>query len=221
MVAVQQYFQERRSLATGIFMTGLSVGTFLWPPLLRWLIDMFSWKGALMIEGAIVFNGVVCGALFRPRPESTHNKNNTDTYRPKSEKLSSLSVICSMFTMKGIPFCLYLVGYFGLQMGHICMYAYTPMRGQSLNIPKQGVSLLLSVIGITGLCCRPVMGWVGDRRRVNRTVLFGSSAVLCGIISIVSTKLASLPHMVALYAVFAIVSGTHIYETLNTIISIS
>ena len=46
----------------------LILGMFVWPPLTRYLIDEYSWRGATMILGAISLNGVVCAALLRPPP---------------------------------------------------------------------------------------------------------------------------------------------------------
>ena len=41
---------------------------FVWPPLTRYLIDTYSWRGASLIMGGICLNGLVAGSLLRPPP---------------------------------------------------------------------------------------------------------------------------------------------------------
>ena len=38
-VAVQQFFDKRRTFAVGVTMTGISIGAFCWPPLTALLVD--------------------------------------------------------------------------------------------------------------------------------------------------------------------------------------
>ncbi|XP_024119156.1 monocarboxylate transporter 12-B [Oryzias melastigma] len=60
------YFQQRKALAYGIAMSGSGIGTFVLAPVLQLLIELYSWRGALLILSAVVANLCVCGALMRP-----------------------------------------------------------------------------------------------------------------------------------------------------------
>lgn len=60
------YFQQRKALAYGIAMSGSGIGTFVLAPVLQLLIELYSWRGALLIMSAVVANLCVCGALMRP-----------------------------------------------------------------------------------------------------------------------------------------------------------
>ncbi|KAB7498184.1 Monocarboxylate transporter 5 [Armadillidium nasatum] len=66
IVSVTGYFEKKRSFATGIAVCGSGLGTFLFSPLNEYLIEIYGWKGALMILSAIILNCAVFGALFRP-----------------------------------------------------------------------------------------------------------------------------------------------------------
>lgn len=66
IVSVTQYFEKKRAFATGLAVCGSGVGTFIFAPLTKWLIDSYTWKGAILIEAGLIFNCVICGALFRP-----------------------------------------------------------------------------------------------------------------------------------------------------------
>ncbi|KAF4084500.1 hypothetical protein AMELA_G00129400 [Ameiurus melas] len=63
---VGTYFNERKALAYGIAMSGRGIGIFILPPLLQHLIDLYSWRGALLTLGGLVSNLCVCGSLMRP-----------------------------------------------------------------------------------------------------------------------------------------------------------
>jgi len=66
IVSVGYYFEKKRAVATGIAVCGSGIGTFIFAPLTKALLDGYNWKNALFILAGIVFNGCVCGALMRP-----------------------------------------------------------------------------------------------------------------------------------------------------------
>ena len=47
-------------------MCGSGLGAFIFNPFSKYLIDEYGWRGAILIEAAIILNCVLCGALFRP-----------------------------------------------------------------------------------------------------------------------------------------------------------
>jgi len=50
----------------GVAAAGSGIGGFVFPPLVNFLLETYSWRGAFIILGAIMFNIVICGSLFRP-----------------------------------------------------------------------------------------------------------------------------------------------------------
>lgn len=60
------YFRRRKALAYGIAMSGSGIGTFVLAPAVQLLIELYSWRGALLVLSAVVANLCVCGALLRP-----------------------------------------------------------------------------------------------------------------------------------------------------------
>ncbi|XP_072293333.1 monocarboxylate transporter 12-like [Eucyclogobius newberryi] len=68
---VGNYFHERKALAYGIGLSGSGIGTFILAPAVQLLIELYSWRGALLVLGGFVANLCVCGALLRPiKPKS-------------------------------------------------------------------------------------------------------------------------------------------------------
>ena len=66
IVVVAMYFEKKRTLATGISRCRAVIVTQIFVPLYQYLIMSYSWRGAVMILGAISLNIVVCGAAFKP-----------------------------------------------------------------------------------------------------------------------------------------------------------
>lgn len=66
IVMVGCYFRQRQALAYGIAMSGSGIGTFVLAPAVQLLIELYSWRGALLVLSAFVANLCVCGALLRP-----------------------------------------------------------------------------------------------------------------------------------------------------------
>ena len=65
-MSVGYYFERRRAVATGIAVCGSGIGTFIFAPLSKYLLDELDWKNALFVLAGIIFNGCVCGMLMRP-----------------------------------------------------------------------------------------------------------------------------------------------------------
>ena len=74
MVIVQMWFDKRRSLASGLMMAGVGVGTFIWPPLLRLAIDTYTWRGAFYIAAGMVAQIFIFISLLRTPPDDHSNK---------------------------------------------------------------------------------------------------------------------------------------------------
>lgn len=66
IVSVAQYFEKRRSFATGLAVCGSGFGTFLLAPATEQLLQEYGWRGAMLILGGVILNVVVCGGVMRP-----------------------------------------------------------------------------------------------------------------------------------------------------------
>lgn len=78
------YFREHTALAYGIGLSGSGIGTFVLAPLVQLLIDLYSWRGALLVLSAFVANLCVCGALLRPIARQDFNEKE----EPGEEKMA-------------------------------------------------------------------------------------------------------------------------------------
>ncbi|KAJ1071763.1 hypothetical protein K5549_002055 [Capra hircus] len=66
LACLSRYFSRRRSLATGLALTGVGLSSFAFAPLFQWLLNHYAWRGALLLVSALSLHLVACGALLRP-----------------------------------------------------------------------------------------------------------------------------------------------------------
>jgi len=74
ILIVNFYFDKKRALATGIAVSGTGIGTMVFAPLGRYLLDTYQWKQSHIIISAFILNGIVCGAVFRPLEQNRLKK---------------------------------------------------------------------------------------------------------------------------------------------------
>ncbi|WAQ95311.1 MOT12-like protein [Mya arenaria] len=89
VVMVAFYFENKRALATGLAVCGSGIGTFVFAPLTELFIDIYGWRGTMIIWSGIILNLVVCGALLRPLEFTVQEKRQKALL--KFEKMSRMS----------------------------------------------------------------------------------------------------------------------------------
>lgn len=89
VVSVAYYFDKRRSFATGISVCGSGIGTFIFPPIIQYLISEFGWRGCTVILAGIFLNMCVCGALMRDLEWTTHHAKQKRKNRLKTKNGNS------------------------------------------------------------------------------------------------------------------------------------
>lgn len=108
IVSVTQYFEAKRSLATGIAVCGSGFGTFVFAPLTEFLIGNYGWRGAMLIIGGIVLNCIIFGAMFRPLeleapPQTPPNTPSTPKLAKKSAIIDQNTTAAELEPLKVLP----------------------------------------------------------------------------------------------------------------------
>ncbi|XP_052104904.1 uncharacterized protein LOC127737976 [Mytilus californianus] len=76
VVSFVHYFHKRRALANGIVTAGGGLGAVVLPYFMRYLIDVMSLKGCMMIFAGILYNICVFACLLRPHNNYPIKKRN-------------------------------------------------------------------------------------------------------------------------------------------------
>ena len=70
LVVIQYYFVERRTLAAGITTSGSSTGVFLYSLICQLFLNIFGYRGTLLLNGAIMLHGIPFGILMTSHPKT-------------------------------------------------------------------------------------------------------------------------------------------------------
>lgn len=65
IVIVSYYFEKKRALATGIAVCGSGIGTFVFAPLIRFLLAHFSWQQTMLIMSGIILQCILFAAFYK------------------------------------------------------------------------------------------------------------------------------------------------------------
>ncbi|GAB6032187.1 hypothetical protein CHUAL_010834 [Chamberlinius hualienensis] len=110
VAALAIYFKARLYVATGIAIAGAGLGIIVLTPLLEWTMDVYGWRGALLLHGGVLLQGVVCGALiFTPRRSKAESLCTNNSNQPSSDRVLLLDirtwliVLCIVFHFLNFP----------------------------------------------------------------------------------------------------------------------
>ncbi len=215
------YFNKFLGRANGITQTGVAVGIFVMPPLLHVLIDMYGWRGSLLVVAAVLANSVVCGALFRPhrlerksrksKSEETHNNSRSE----KAFSATFTNTILSALTafdfklLRHVHFLILLAVYFQIAYSYAIVLLYLPSRATSSGISDLRAASLVSALGIGSLIGRITHGLLIDHNILSTSVLTALSLLVCGIVSLLNPVSDNYWILAALSAVAGLTSGVY------------
>ncbi|KAK1133926.1 hypothetical protein K0M31_011711 [Melipona bicolor] len=87
IILVSQYFDKHRALANGICVSGTAAGSFVFPLLIKVLVDNFGFHGTILLLGGCMLHVCVSATLYRPLE---NNYAPEETEMPgKKEKIES------------------------------------------------------------------------------------------------------------------------------------
>ncbi|XP_007242054.2 monocarboxylate transporter 13 [Astyanax mexicanus] len=171
IASVMQYFTTRRSLAMGLGFTGVGLSSFAFSPLFQYLVQTYTWRGALLILGGLSLNMVACGALIRPlKPPKVMEQ--AESSCKSSGCASFLSRVCEYFELSLLThrgFITYSVAVTFFNAGYFIPYVHLVAHSRLTGFSEYKAAFVISATGVTDIVGRVVSGWASDLHRV-RTV---------------------------------------------------
>ncbi|ESN94729.1 hypothetical protein HELRODRAFT_180058 [Helobdella robusta] len=182
-----RYFEKNRALAGGIVSVGYSVGAIFIGPLSRYLFQLYTWRGVIVLVAGFTLQMTVAAAFaFKPlplkplhRPEnhcehSIFNKNTSvaNEFRKESfrEILSDPQVVCFLLS------CCFM--YTGAQ-SHI---HHNPRRAILLGVQRQRVAYVPISFDVASATTKVICGVVSNfMNRTSRITLYSTAVVAVGL----------------------------------------
>ncbi|XP_060112472.1 monocarboxylate transporter 13-like [Heteronotia binoei] len=185
MATVSRYFEKRRTLATGLAVSGTGISSLAFSPLFQYLVDSYGWRGALMLVAAMSLNLVVSGALLQPLAleggDPLPKGQATAAKRP-----ATLATFFSLELFSHTAFMSYTLAFVLVDTGYFVPYAHLVARAREVGCDEYQAAFIMSVVAVADLCGRIFAGWLADSRICGRllhhltlwTVLTGASLAL-------------------------------------------
>lgn len=164
---VSRWFSRRRGLALGLAALGLSIGGFVAPPVLQYLMDAWGWRQAFFAIGfAILVTAPVFYWLIKNSPQEIG-------LLPDGEQLEAAAEVKSTHT-EGDPYNNYRAilvepGFWMLGISTGILYASLTAVLASvapyavdLGVDKQKAAQLISIMAFTGIIGKLLFGYAAD-----------------------------------------------------------
>lgn len=178
--AVQRWFVRRRGLASGLAVMGIGAGTLATPPLANWLIENHGWREAMtyLAIGVAVVGGAAM-LLLRHSPEK-RGLNPDGGPPPEAGAPAGPAATAGEAVRSPVFWLLFAAGMFisfSLFVPLVHMVPYVMDRGME----EAFGAWLLSMIGVSSIAGRFLVGLVADRLGRLRTLIgvyFGLAVML-------------------------------------------
>jgi MFS family permease len=161
---VARWFVRRRSMMTGIVVSGTGIGTLIGPPVANWLISTYTWRTSYMILGGAVLIIVVSAAqLLRRDPAQmgqlpygeSEGGERESKVRTEGFSLKQAAYTRQLWILSAMLFC------FGF-----CLFSsivHIVPHATDLGISAASAASILAIIGAGGIAGNVVLGTAADR----------------------------------------------------------
>jgi len=173
---VARWFVKRRSMMTGIVLTGTGIGTLIGPPLANWLISTYGWRTSYIIQGSIVLVVVVLAAQFLRRDPTRMGQV---PYGEKEGGEQGLKSGAEGFSLKEAvytrQFWLFIAMSFSFTFCTFTVMVHIPPHATDLGISTASAANILATVGGLTIVGRVVLGGVADRIGNRQVFIFAFS----------------------------------------------
>ncbi|XP_067659776.1 monocarboxylate transporter 12-B-like [Haliotis asinina] len=210
-VILGHYFKKRRGLATTMSVSGVSLGGIIFPRLIRFLVDEYALRGAMLILTGLSMNMWVGALLLRPL-ESFQRTKKTTPLTDETEKEQAVNKFSCLPLPKrvNIDFRLFTKPLFLLTMCFapcaiivIFIGEYLPSLTSEKGISKTDTATLLTIFNSVDFVSRLCLGAVVDRKYVKVYNLMAIGLLITGTVNHFTWFYKTFLHML----VFTVIAG--------------
>ena len=209
---LQVYFDKRRTLASSLAVGGRSLSNALTPLTTKLLVDIFAWRGAVMLLAGVAMQSVWLNMLLRPKATQIPAKQNDTKEQKNACTCPTLAKKLNLNLLCNVKFVIFGMGTMLFYMGYFMFYLHIVNRAVNCGLTHSQASLIPAVSGLVNLICRPLFGLLSTVVKLRNSVVVGVSTVILGIIVGVFGTMQSFYMMV----VFSILSAVALCKKENS-----
>ncbi|XP_070558463.1 monocarboxylate transporter 12-like [Ptychodera flava] len=236
-----RYFKKRHAIASGIAVVGTGAGSFSIAPSMRFLIDIYGWRGTFMLMGGLALNLCVGGALLRPIYLAADDGEDKDASKPMSVTVFDRS---SARTEEILPdkshkscckrFFVTFASYFELGLFKDAMFVtlmvcyslfgfgvniptiHIVKRAVNVGVPEHQAPLLLSALGFAMMIGGFVQGFVVDLLHLPKCRVFASVVFIYGLLTLFLPVAKDFVSICTLMSIMGLARG--VFAALNSVV---
>ena len=201
---VVEYFERRRALAFGLGVSGVGVGTLIFPPIVEYLEETYGWRGAIMLLGAITLNSLVCSSFFRP-----------SNMKKKNKTKCNCSELFNYHILADHNYIILCVNQILFAITVSTVHVHLPHFAVEQGISRANSTLLVSIMGLCNLIGRLACGGISSIPKVDSILFYSICCMILGILTMLCglyDSLWSLMLFAGLFGMFNASWGVHTAE---------
>ncbi|XP_020655503.3 monocarboxylate transporter 13 [Pogona vitticeps] len=168
MAAVSRYFEKRRALAMGLAVSGAGISSLVFSPLFQCLVDVYGWRGALLMVAGMSLNLMVSGALLRPLAAEGDRGGSEEA--PGSSWPGTLASLFALELLRQGPFLRYIVVCILVDVGYFVPYAHLVAHAREVGCDEYEAAFIMASAAVTDMAGRIFAGWLADAGLPGRLV---------------------------------------------------
>lgn len=210
MATVMAHFTRRRTLALGISLSSIGLSAFAFNPLFQLLNEMYTWRGALLISGALSFNIIPCGALLWPKKSSVATERTDSETKAAQSLVQRVSSYLELSVLLERPYITYVIAASFFNAGYFVPYFHLVAHSRQVGFSEYQAAFVQSAAGATDILGRIFSGWFSDLGHFRLIHLLSVWTTLTGLSILllpVSSLTASYPALITVSLLYGFCSG--------------
>ncbi|KAI7812823.1 monocarboxylate transporter 13 [Triplophysa rosa] len=177
---VSHYFKRWRPIAYAVASSGECVFAMIFSPFFQWLIESYTWRGAVLIIGGLQLNLCVCGALMRPLQPNPVTQNSIQGSKDQSG--TTKKVTFQWCLIQRPELLLYIMFAILAAAGFFIPPLFLVPYTNSLGMEQYWAASVLSVLALADLLGRLACGWLANLRLVRNLQLLTMVVTAGGVV---------------------------------------
>lgn len=222
------YFEKRRPVANALASAGECILTFVLTPSFQFMVDQYSWRGAMLILGALQLNLCLCGALLRPlnrhvpskdlvenddhelellsQTDFRSSKNSSDSKKSDPLKVKIISYMDYTLIVNARFMVYSMFGVFAA-LGFFAPALFLVPYARSQGVEEYQAAALMSISAVLDLLGRVLFGWVANLRLVKTVHQLTVTVILLGIVLLLCPLATTFTQLALFSAGYGLVFG--------------
>lgn len=199
-VMISRYFSSsaHHALASGIVLTGSSLGTLIMAPVYNALNAKYGWRWVLRIFAGLIFCTTGLVATYKPLAEKPGRSG---------PSTAAVKQVVELSLWKNKAFLVWCCAVGLCKIGYLVPWVHLVNLAKDIGLGREFGSSLLLTMGIAASVSRLTAGFAADSKYVNRLYLSQFCAFSMGLLNMITPSILSKNGLLAYVITLGILDG--------------